>query len=396
MAFPAGEGGGVGAGAGVFPPVLVGGGGVGVDVPPAVPTTELPVAVVTLDVPVKGVDGSSRLQLATNAVAASIAIGRQNRVRVASIGVAKVGFYLFIRSTPGTVERSSPDERIGSDPCLTVYVVRKNNDSTLSRQRERRNGPICRNPDVGSGVQLCSMRDGILAFVGLLVAPPTLAWCDWPRPPREALVDARAVFVGQVVARDLIAEYRYRTTFELDRVYKGDRAQRIEVYDTGWNCDYSFEDGESYLVYAYGELDDRLYTSICSRTKPAWRAALDTSPPGFPGPITSVAAAAIPERLLHSNTDTKLAALSALALYPDAIDGSAEGLRNILTAGTLDGFTVDVLGLQVGPTSSVGSHVARAGKIQRITMPATMHSMNGNAPFRTSRRPMSGTMLLIT
>ncbi len=180
------------------------------------------------------------------------------------------------------------------------------------------------------------MRDGILAFVGLLVAPPTLACtCDWPRPPREALVDARAVFVGQVVARDLIAEYRYRTTFELDRVYKGDRAQHIEVYDTGWNCDYPFEDGESYLVYAYGELDDRLYTSICSRTKPAWRAALDTSPPGFPGPITDVPAAAIPERLLRSNTNTKLAALSALALYPDAIDGSAEGLRNILTAGTV-------------------------------------------------------------
>ena len=46
--------------------------------------------------------------------------------------------------------------------------------------------------------------------------------------------------------------------------------------------------------------------------------------------------------------------------------------------------------------SSVGSHVASLGKIQRITMPATMHSMNGKAPFRTSGRPMSGTMLLIT
>ena len=57
---------------------------------------------------------------------------------------------------------------------------------------------------------------------------------------------------------------------------------------------------------------------------------------------------------------------------------------------------VDVLGLQVGPMSSVGSHVASLGKIQRITMPATMHSMNGKAPFRTSGRPMSGTMLLIT
>ena len=95
MALPAGEDGGVGAGAGVFPPVLVGGGGVGVDVPPVVPTTELPVAVVTLDVPVKGVDGSSRLQLATNAIAVKSAAGRQNGLRVAFIGVVKVGVLPF-------------------------------------------------------------------------------------------------------------------------------------------------------------------------------------------------------------------------------------------------------------------------------------------------------------
>ena len=116
VALPAGDGGGVGAGAGVFPPVLVGGGGVGVDVPPAVPTTELPVAVVTLDVPVKGVDGSSRLQLATNAVAASIATGRQNRVRVASIGVAKVGFYLFhqVHARHGGTVFAGREDRFGS------------------------------------------------------------------------------------------------------------------------------------------------------------------------------------------------------------------------------------------------------------------------------------------
>lgn len=93
VALPAGEGGGVGVGAGVFPPVLAGGGGVGVDVPPIVPATELPCAVVRLEVPVKGVDGSSRLQLATNAIAAKSAAG-QTLVRVASFGAVKVGVYL--------------------------------------------------------------------------------------------------------------------------------------------------------------------------------------------------------------------------------------------------------------------------------------------------------------
>ncbi len=107
VALPAGEGGGVGAGAGGFPPVLVDGGGVGVEVPPVVPTTELPAAFVTLDVPVKGVDGSSRLQLATSAVAAKIAAWRQNRVGVASSGVVKVGFLPFSSGDREAAERNS-------------------------------------------------------------------------------------------------------------------------------------------------------------------------------------------------------------------------------------------------------------------------------------------------
>ena len=74
MALPGGEGGGAGVGVGVVPPVLAGGGaggGVGVDGPLSVPATALPCPSVRLEVPVKGVDGSSRLQPATNAIAAN-------------------------------------------------------------------------------------------------------------------------------------------------------------------------------------------------------------------------------------------------------------------------------------------------------------------------------------
>ena len=111
VALPVGEGGGVVV-------VVVGGGGVGVDVPAVVPAIELPCAVDRLDVPVKGVDGSSRLQLATNAIAVTSAAGRQTIVRVASIGVNKVGTYLSHRFDARHGKRSSPDEGIGSDPCV--------------------------------------------------------------------------------------------------------------------------------------------------------------------------------------------------------------------------------------------------------------------------------------
>jgi len=151
VALPAGEGGG-GAGAGTFPPVLVGGGGVGVDVPPVVPTTELPVPFVTLDVPIKGDAGVSRVQPATNAIAIEIADSRQDGVRAASIGVDKIGLYLSHLSHAGNggTAFAGREDRFGSI-LLTVYVMRKDNNSTLSRKRERRNGAKYRNPDVTSG-----------------------------------------------------------------------------------------------------------------------------------------------------------------------------------------------------------------------------------------------------
>ncbi len=145
VALPGGEGGGV--------VVVVGGGGVGVDVPAVVPATELPV--VRLDVPVKGVDdGTSRLQLATNAIAVKSAAGRQTLVRVASIGVVNVGFFLSHRIYARSGKRSSPDEGIGADPCLTVYVMRKNDDSTVLA---RRPGKRCRLREPG-----CRLRCPIL------------------------------------------------------------------------------------------------------------------------------------------------------------------------------------------------------------------------------------------
>ena len=137
VALPAGEGDGVGVGSGVFPPVSVGG-GVGVGVPPVIPG--LPVAFDTLDDPVNGVgvDGSWRLQLQTNAIATKIAAGRQNGVHVTTIGVVKVGVLPFSsvarRTRWNGLRRTRGSVRIHA---LTVYVMRKNNDSIFP---DKRNG----------------------------------------------------------------------------------------------------------------------------------------------------------------------------------------------------------------------------------------------------------------
>jgi 5-hydroxyisourate hydrolase-like protein (transthyretin family) len=68
--------------------------------------------------------------------------------------------------------------------------------------------------------------------------------------------------------------------FDLVESFRGAQGAQLEVI-TGWgggDCGYEFERGETYLVYAYrDEKDNRLYTSICSRTRPLADAAEDIS-----------------------------------------------------------------------------------------------------------------------
>jgi 5-hydroxyisourate hydrolase-like protein (transthyretin family) len=68
--------------------------------------------------------------------------------------------------------------------------------------------------------------------------------------------------------------------FELVESFRGAQSAQPEVI-TGWgggDCGYAFKRGETYLVYAYrDEKDNRLYTSICSRTRSLADAAEDIS-----------------------------------------------------------------------------------------------------------------------
>jgi 5-hydroxyisourate hydrolase-like protein (transthyretin family) len=68
--------------------------------------------------------------------------------------------------------------------------------------------------------------------------------------------------------------------FNLVESFRGVQGAQAEVI-TGWgggDCGYGFERGETYLVYAYRDKkDNRLYTSICSRTRTLAEAAEDIS-----------------------------------------------------------------------------------------------------------------------
>jgi len=133
----------------------------------------------------------------------------------------------------------------------------------------------------------------LAAVVALVVAaPPALACsCMEPSPPVESAEQADAVFTGRAVSVErIVKETDYgkigqrKVVFALDAVWKGvEEGDEVVVYTGtgGGDCGIPFDEGESYMVYAYGEPDD-LSTGICSRTRPVELAGPDMVDLGDP------------------------------------------------------------------------------------------------------------------
>lgn len=148
-----------------------------------------------------------------------------------------------------------------------------------------------------------------------VLAPPALHACSC-MPPASApaeLTKADAVFVGRAVSvvteeREM-AEIRsffsqHRVTFELQRVWKGlpeGETVTVTTAADGAACGYAFEEGKTYLVFAYevrqdreseegggedgagdGPEDRQLTTNLCTRNAPLRRAGEDVAALGEP------------------------------------------------------------------------------------------------------------------
>ena len=110
--------------------------------------------------------------------------------------------------------------------------------------------------------------------------------CATTPPPRKALREAKAVFVGEVISKEVFevtgnfgAQEVVRVKFAVSRVWKGVAGAEAVVLTSGYEpaCGYHFEKGKKYLVYAY---PDRwglagLETGICNRTRGLAEAARD-------------------------------------------------------------------------------------------------------------------------
>jgi len=99
---------------------------------------------------------------------------------------------------------------------------------------------------------------------------------------KNATAEATAVFMGEVISIDSIKvegtgesrtlpdgtvestlpQYERMVTFKVTDVWKGDAVSEIRMRDRQTDCDFHFEAGKSYLVYAHGKV---LATTICSK-----------------------------------------------------------------------------------------------------------------------------------
>jgi hypothetical protein len=116
----------------------------------------------------------------------------------------------------------------------------------------------------------------ILAAVALFAMTDGALACDFeePPPPEQARDEATAVFSGEVVDIGVRGETQeYGVRFAVERVWKGvsDAEMTVRTHIDEGICGYPFEDGETYLVYAYGEPDE-LSTALYHRTR-HWHAA---------------------------------------------------------------------------------------------------------------------------
>lgn len=118
----------------------------------------------------------------------------------------------------------------------------------------------------------------LLAIVSIFVISSLSAFacsCVELGTPLEQLEWANAVFTGKVVDIDIprgiviSSADPVKVTFEVSKIWKGtdDKTLVVTTAREGASCGYSFERGESYLVYAYlDQPGNVLQATSCSRT----------------------------------------------------------------------------------------------------------------------------------
>lgn len=116
----------------------------------------------------------------------------------------------------------------------------------------------------------------LILFVFLMFGSNTILACSClpAKSAAQELKQSTAVFSGKVVkikrhkqADNIFASVE--VVFSIQKVWKGVKKKTVSVFTSSNSaaCGYSFRENQTYLVYANGNDEGKLSTSICSRTK---------------------------------------------------------------------------------------------------------------------------------
>ena len=143
---------------------------------------------------------------------------------------------------------------------------------------------------------------GMFLLLPCFAARALACQCRERQPPCSQYAEADAVFVGAVTGITFVDENLSasasefspyaKITFNVERAFRGVGGTRAELMKWGTSCDFGFEEGKTYLVYAYRNPEKgTLSTSYCSRTAEVSEAAADLA---YLGSLASAA----PETLI--------------------------------------------------------------------------------------------------
>ena len=100
----------------------------------------------------------------------------------------------------------------------------------------------------------------------LLLAAEVCFACDCNTlSPAESFKDADLVFVGSVVSSDQSAGYE-NSKFRVEQVLKGSDREEVVISGQMTDCDFAFQTGYAYIVYAR-QSERRLFASSCMSTR---------------------------------------------------------------------------------------------------------------------------------
>ncbi|MFN5169156.1 MAG: hypothetical protein ACK5DD_05995 [Cyclobacteriaceae bacterium] len=117
------------------------------------------------------------------------------------------------------------------------------------------------------------MKKAILVLGLVLYGLRGLSCTCFDTPTDSAFVYTPIIFEGKVVSqyKDVFfyeeAEYSLITNFEIIKDYRGTRGKKIITLVGGFGCNFFFETGETYIVFAYRRAEGIYSSSFCSKTR---------------------------------------------------------------------------------------------------------------------------------